>query len=154
MATPYQARPRALPLLPLAASDPDRALALKLQQDPVYRARVLRELGNVVATQQLELYHPYEKQAAFHAAGRDYRERALLAGNQIGKTYSAGAETAYHLTGLYPPWWQGRRFNRQVAGWAAGVTSEATRDTAQRILLGRAESLGTGLVPKRLIKET
>ena len=68
-------------------------------------------------------------------------------------THCAGAETTYHLTGSYPLWWNGRRFNRPVAGWAAGVTSEATRDTAQRILLGRVESIGSGLLPKSLIKD-
>ncbi|WKV16979.1 terminase-like family protein [Microcystis phage MJing1] len=122
--------------------------------DPKAKAALEREIEQRLATRRVELYQPYEKQASFHAAGAMYRERALLAGNQQGKTYSAGAETAYHLTGDYPDWWQGRRFSKPTAGWAAGVTSEATRDTAQRILLGRAESIGTGLIPKKRIKNT
>jgi phage terminase large subunit-like protein len=69
-------------------------------------------------------------------------------------TYCAGAECSYHLTGNYPPWWQGRRFNDPVAGWAIGVSSELTRDSCQRILFGRASSPGTGLVPRRLIRGT
>lgn len=47
-------------------------------------------------------YRPYPKQLEFHAAGAEHRERLLMAGNQQGKTWSAGAEVAMHLTGEYP----------------------------------------------------
>lgn len=47
-------------------------------------------------------YRPYPKQLEFHAAGKTHRERLLLAGNQLGKTWSMGAELAMHLTGEYP----------------------------------------------------
>ena len=29
-----------------------------------------------------------------------------------------------HLTGRYPPWWEGRRFSGPVRAWAAGKTNE------------------------------
>lgn len=47
-------------------------------------------------------YRPYPKQLEFHAAGIDNRERLLMAGNQLGKTWCAGFEVAMHLTGEYP----------------------------------------------------
>lgn len=47
-------------------------------------------------------YRPYPKQLEFHAAGAEHRERLLMAGNQLGKTWSMGAELAMHLTGEYP----------------------------------------------------
>ena len=47
-------------------------------------------------------YTPYPKQLEFHDAGSLERERLLMAGNQQGKTWSAGFETAMHLTGRYP----------------------------------------------------
>jgi phage terminase large subunit-like protein len=122
--------------------------------DAKQREALKRELQQRVQTNRIELYSPYEKQRIFHAAGAAHRERALLAGNQLGKTFSAGAETTFHLTGEYPEWWQGRRFPNPTAGWACGVTNEVTRDTVQRILLGRAEQLGTGLIPKAKIKNT
>lgn len=122
--------------------------------DPKAAARLVQELEDRIAGQRIEAYEPYPKQQVFHAAGATHRERALFAGNQLGKTYSAAAETSYHVTGLYPPWWQGRRFPHTTAGWAAGITTEVTRDTVQRLLLGRAESIGTGMIPKRLIKST
>lgn len=71
-----------------------------------------------------------------------------MAGNQLGKTIAAGFETAMHLTGQYPSWWTGRRWERAVVGWAAGVTGESTRDNPQRILMGRPGAWGTGAIPK------
>ena len=98
-------------------------------------------------------YRAYSKQEEFHAAGKTHRERLLIAGNQLGKTWSAGFESAMHLTGRYPNGWQGRVFNKPVVGWAAGVTSEATRDTVQRVMCGRINAIGTGSIPKDAIKD-
>lgn len=78
-----------------------------------------------------------------------------MAGNQLGKTLAGGAEWAIHLTGRYPDWWQGRIFDKPVTMWAAGVTSETTRDNPQRILVGppaKEEAWGTGMVPRDALK--
>jgi phage terminase large subunit-like protein len=96
---------------------------------------------------RLTRYAPYPKQLDFHAAGQRYRERLLLAGNQLGKTLAAGAEVAMHLTGRYPDWWAGRVFDTPVHFWASGVTGESTRDNPQRILYGPLASPGTGMIP-------
>jgi phage terminase large subunit-like protein len=101
----------------------------------------------------------YAKHLEFFAAGATYRERCFMAGNRVGKTYSAGGyEVSCHLTGLYPEWWTGRRFKRPVRAWAAGKTNETTRDIVQRTLLGdpltvggRKRFDGTGVVPGHLI---
>ena len=96
-------------------------------------------------------YWPYSKQIAFHEEGATHRERLLMAGNQLGKTYCGGAETAYHLTGLYPDWWSGRRWDRPVRGWAGSKTGEVTRDGVQRYLVGEPKDesqWGTGMIPK------
>jgi phage terminase large subunit-like protein len=100
-------------------------------------------------------YRAYAKQAEFHRAGGDpkVRERLLMAGNQLGKTHSAGFETAMHLTGRYPKWWNGAVFDSPVAAWAAGVTGEVTRDSVQRTLCGRINALGTGAIPSEAIKD-
>lgn len=79
------------------------------------------------------------------------RERLLRAGNQNGKTYCVGAEMAYHLTGLYPAWWEGRRWDRPIVAWASGETGEATRDNPQRVLLGMPGEEGTGLIYKHCL---
>lgn len=72
-----------------------------------------------------------------------------MAGNQLGKTYAGAAEMAYHLTGLYPAWWRGRRFDRPILAWAGGVNNEHTRNNLQRLLFGKnlGEELGTGMIP-------
>ena len=103
---------------------------------------------------KVDLYRPYPKQAAFHQAGAQYRERLLLASNQTGKTFAAAAEASMHATGLYPVDWQGYRWDRATVGWAAGITSEVARDTVQRMLVGRATAIGSGMIPKRLIDGT
>ncbi len=111
-------------------------------------------LATGVATDQsrrrLRAYQPYAKQRAFHAAGKTHRERLLMAGNQLGKTYCGAAETAFHLTGAYPDWWTGRRWTRPVRVWAGSKTSEVTRDGVQRLLLGDPRSRadwGCGMIP-------
>jgi phage terminase large subunit-like protein len=64
-----------------------------------------------------------------------------------------GFEVACHTTGLYPSWWQGRRFESPTRWWVAGDSIEACRDNPQRMLLGHNldEMLGTGIIPKALI---
>ena len=98
-------------------------------------------------------YKPYPKQMEFHAAGATHRERLLLAGNQSGKTLAASMEVAYHVTGRYPEWWTGRRFNAPVRCWVAGGSAEGTRDTVQRLLLGDGPDYGTGSIPRSAIHE-
>ncbi|UQY83673.1 terminase large subunit domain-containing protein [Ralstonia pseudosolanacearum] len=121
----------------------------KLQQ----LARDLEELQRRQRENRLAYYGPYAKQREFHALGATRRERMFLAGNQLGKTFSGGAEMAMHLTGRYPDWWEGRRFTGQIRAWAAGITSESVRDTVQRILLGPLGQQGTGSIPKEAIIE-
>jgi len=98
-------------------------------------------------------YTPYEKQREFHKNGAKFRERLLLAGNQSGKTLAASMEVAYHATGRYPDWWEGRRFNAPIRAWVAGTSAEGTRDTVQRLLLGDGPDYGTGSIPKSALKE-
>ena len=55
-----------------------------------------------------------------------------------------------HLTGQYPNWWTGRRFDGPVRLWASGESAVHARDNAQRLLLGppeREEEWGTGTIP-------
>lgn len=99
-------------------------------------------------------YSPYPKQADFHAAGATARERLFLAGNQVGKTLAGAAELSFHATGRYPRWWAGRRWNRPVVAWAAGITAESTRDNPQRLLLGRPGRWGSGAIPMGAIAAT
>ena len=112
-------------------------------------------------TNQLARYRPYAFQEALHhARGADgalARKRALVAANQIGKTKCAAAETAMHLTGRYPDWWQGRRFARPIDAMIGSTTNETGRDICQKELFGDPDDpsrLGTGSVPLAAIGES
>jgi len=89
----------------------------------------------------------YKKHMEFFAKGRDFRERAMIAANRVGKTIAAAYELTLHLTGLYPKWWQGRKFERGISAWAAGQTSKTVRDIIQLVLIGRKGEEGSGLIP-------
>ena len=117
------------------------------------RLAKLQRLQNLRRNYACLFYKPYAKQIEFHTAGARFRERLLMAGNQLGKTLCAGQEVAMHATGIYPDWWQGKVFERATRGWVAGLTSEMTRDGAQRILMGPIGKWGTGTIPKELIVE-
>lgn len=111
---------------------------------------LIAEKSRRLSTNRLKHYRPYAKQQEFHANGLTHRERLFLAGNQLGKTVAGAAEVAMHLTGRYPDWWKGRRFDRPTA-WLAGSESyELTRDGVQRLLVGppdKEEEWGTGFIP-------
>ena len=57
------------------------------------------------------------------------------------------------MTGLYPDWWQGHRFEQGNSGWAGAPTNELVRDIVQLKLLGPMDDIGTGAIPKHLIED-
>lgn len=101
----------------------------------------------------------YQKHLEFFRAGALFRARCFMAANRVGKTFSAGGyEMCCHLTGLYPSWWEGKRFRHPIRAWACGKTNETTRDIVQTTLLGDIEyrgSLkrvdGSGVIPREKI---
>lgn len=131
-----------------------------------------------MAGDKLSRYSPYRWQQDFHNAGSN-PERMLMAANRVGKTMSAGAETALHLTGAYdelsrtarypdvlpngerhpnggeviwPNGWEGRRFDRPTLVWTGSSTNETSKDIIQTELLGGlGADLGTGWVPRKYL---
>lgn len=101
----------------------------------------------------------YPKHLEFFRVGANYPDRGFMAANRVSKTLGGGGyELTCHLTGLYPHWWEGRRFTHPVAAWAAGDTNETTRDIIQACLVGTVDALnnrkiltGTGVIPGHLI---
>ena len=124
---------------------------------------ILQEIKRRTERSALETFYPddgplrrelYTKHLEMLKAGAEHNERTSLGGNRTGKTTSIGGyETALHLTGLYPHWWEGRRFDRPILVWAAGTKAQKVRDVNQKVLLGTlhmmrgyTQSTG-GLVP-------
>jgi phage terminase large subunit-like protein len=84
---------------------------------------------------------------------------SYLAADLIHHNTEAGAyEVTAHLTGLYPPWWEGKRFTAPTRWWAAGDTMETTRDVIQVALMGPHEGVGerrwAGMIPPWLVYHT
>lgn len=73
--------------------------------------------------------------------------------HNTGKTTCGGYELTLHLSGRYPDWWPGYRFERAIMAWMAGDTRQSTRDIQQNCMLGPPGSIGTGMIPGDLITE-
>lgn len=81
-------------------------------------------------------FTPYDYQKELFAAGKDFMSRFACFSNRCGKTYSGAREMAYHLTGKYPDFWEGYRFDKPIKAWAIGITGDSTRKVLQYELLG------------------
>jgi phage terminase large subunit-like protein len=115
-------------------------------------AAYLARVEAVLAEDKLADYEPYGWQREFHNAGIDNPERMLMAASRVGKSLAGAAEVAIHLTGLYPSWWKGKRFDGAILVWCGSVSNEASRDIVQKQLIGgTGEELGRGWIPKRCI---
>ena len=154
---------------------PELANRLSPQQKAHYAALVQTKIARARQRQFFDLFpdsdildkdgttlvyarHKYPKHLEFFAAGAAYRERCFLAANRTGKTTAGSYETTCHLTGIYPDWWEGRRFDQPVRAWACGKRNETTRDIVQASLLGpvafdgmKKVLQGTGMVPGNLL---
>lgn len=119
--------------------------------------KTLEAAAALKSFRSIDFFEPYPKQSEFFALGATKRERLLMAGNQLGKTYAGAYEAAVHLTGQYPKWWRGKRYEKPVTAWACGETSLLVRDGPQKLLFGKpgvADEFGTGLIPRDAIKDT
>lgn len=90
--------------------------------------------------------------------GSPHTGRCFMGGNRTGKTICGSYEAALHATGMYPDWWEGKRWKEPVSIWCAGKTNETTRDIVQHNLFGdlihddnRKAMSGTGMVPQKCI---
>lgn len=104
----------------------------------------------------LEKFSPYEFQKKFYGASKEAKRRFLCAANRVGKSFSEAAEVSYHLTGLYPEWWNGHKFEYPILCWCVGITGDSTRKVLQKELFGTpmakdSGALGTGAIPRNLI---
>lgn len=111
---------------------------------------LLNELRRRVQNERYKFYKPYAKQIQFCLSLA--KIVAFFAGNQCGKSDIASYAVFCHLTGLYPEWWDGPKFDRPINAWCVGITNESTRDNPQRKLFGkRTDKLEGGWVPPELI---
>lgn len=106
---------------------------------------------------RIDYFKPYPWQSKLLASSKDNAQTLLMAANQVGKTLTGANNTSYHATGLYPDDWEGHKWEHPILCWAAGVSSESTKDLLQNELLGLPgdESMqGSGAIPRHCIGVT
>ena len=104
---------------------------------------------------QLKYFRPFEHQKRFFET-KDAPRRGILAANRIGKTVSTCYETAMHLAGRYPDWWQGHRYTHPITAMVAGEGWSQVALVLQNELLGTHDvkitaNIGTGAIPRDCI---
>ena len=101
---------------------------------------------------KIDRYRPYKKQRRFHNS--KVRETLFGAGNQLGKTEAGAFQAAFHATGLYPEWYEGKRFDRPTIGVILAGTGKQLRDGAQKKFIGPPSNIGSGSIPLDTIEKT
>lgn len=144
------------------SSDPMRLVGDVLTPDEQERLRVIALRLARLTSERFRTLFPdsgplsrahYPRHMAFFRAGAAAKERLFMAANRVGKTTAGAYELTCHLTGQYPPWWEGRRFASPVEAWACGTTSETLRDIVQTALVGpwQSETHEGGMIPSELV---
>ena len=132
---------------------PEQYRTLTTDQQDLLRDLVI-SVADDMKYNQLQYFRPFEHQLRFF--GTSTPRRGILAANRIGKTVSTCYETAMHLTGRYPAWFGGRRWDKPVTIMVAGEGWSQVALVLQNELLGSpdvklVESLGTGAIPRECI---
>lgn len=119
--------------------------------------RIVSEQDKFKDENKLAFYKPHPFQQQWIEASKTYHQRYLSAANRLGKTYGACMELATHITGLYPPDWNGAVIEESgVDYWVIGVSQESVNNVLMKELLGVNDcrnliGLGTGAIPKDCI---
>lgn len=74
-------------------------------------------------------YISYKKHASFFKEGNFYKERFLLGGNRVGKTFSGWHETYQHATGYYNNFWPGKIFSHPLDILISGLSRKVMVET-------------------------
>jgi len=131
----------------------------ELDAEQLRKMKVARDkIATDMQFNQLKWFRPFEYQKKFFETGAHFARRGMIAANRAGKTIASTYETAYHLTGRYPDWWKGKRWDKPIIAMAAGESWEQVAKTLQSKLLGcddikQTYKLGTGSIPKEYIDE-
>ncbi|EJH4367114.1 terminase large subunit domain-containing protein [Kluyvera genomosp. 3] len=144
-------------LAALEAITPEMLLSMPPDEQTAFITRFYDYI-NYRKYNKLDFIKPFEYQKEFMNLSTKYSSRFLRAGNRVGKTVCGTLELTYHITGLYPEWWKGKRI--EGSGrlfWCIGVDLKSVRDIQQKHLLGTSnatlvEEIGTGTIPRKCIE--
>ena len=88
----------------------------------------------------------------------DHNLVGLVSGNRPGKSWASAGLATMALTGKYPEWYKGKKWDRPITAMVASVDSNTNKRIWQNYLLGtnnrrlKAE-IGKGMIPKSDIVE-
>ncbi len=107
---------------------------------------------NFIKYNRIHLFQPEEWQKNFYNLGLTNVARGLTAGNRCGKTFGISFEIACHLTGKYPAWWEGVKYDHATNVWAVGFSIEQmhNENCLVDLLTGarNPEQWGQGFIPR------
>lgn len=122
----------------------------------------LELLANQQKYNQLDKYFPdtgpyarsnYPVQMEFIRRSKDHHIMGLLGATGSGKSTFGAWFTYLHLSGKYPHWYNGHRYNQgPLNGWMASIETKQLRPI-QEILFGSHADPGTGIIPKQDITD-
>ena len=118
---------------------------------------LMKEKAERIKFNQILQYEPYPWQEHLINSSEDNSQMLAMCANRVGKSFTGAFIMACHLTGRYPDWWEGHKFDRPINAWACGKSNETTRDVVQSELLGKHDDIlqrGTAAIPKDCIGET
>ncbi len=124
--------------------------------------RVKQLLAEVAEHQKYGTYLPkffedaYPWQQKVAEFTKDHTVIGTIAANRVGKSEVGCAIVACHLIGYYPPWYNGKKFNKPVKVMAACLNSDLNKSVLQSKLFGSSNwrmksEIGTGMIPRELI---
>jgi phage terminase large subunit-like protein len=123
---------------------PDPAKILRLARQALTSAEYRKKFHLADFWGPNEFYAP---QLKFFSEGATHHQRLIRGGNQVGKSFACAFEASLHMTGQYPRWWKGKRFNKPTRGWIVGTSAALVRDGPQRQLTNKQGEFGSGTIP-------
>lgn len=120
---------------------------------------IVAALGNWALSDISDCYLPdtgpfarseYPKHVQFIENTKDFTVCSAFGGNRVGKSMLLAYCGSRFLTGIYPDWWPGRRFDKPTKGWVCGQDSELVIASKQKYLIGDGTG---GFIPRSSIKK-
>jgi phage terminase large subunit-like protein len=96
-------------------------------------------------------YKPTEKQKLLHNSTKNAFEIGNFGANRTGKTMGAAQQAAYFITGRYPSFYDGHRFEFAPNGVCLANNAQDIREIWQDYLFGGPITNGQGFIPDDLI---
>lgn len=117
-----------------------------LTSDQLKKAAALTEILSMASRYEKEHKREFVEQDWWYPWQREgfdtlKQQWMTIAGNQVGKTVSEGYHFALDVTGDYPDWWTGYRFEHAPNCLALGVDAEQLRSVIQPELFGEIVEL-------------